>query len=164
MEDSIMATATITAWQKREIERRNLIALLLGLAYRKSEEFSKTPFHLIIVRAIVNHLKERSEEKHGRRVSGFEEPDLIRDSGARGPYHPFLREVQERITEFARSDAERDALYVRLLEKMIEVGTFYITAELRSEENHEPEKIFKASSATTEVPDTLTKLEMTTGG
>ena len=143
----------VQAWQKRDIERRNLIERLIGLSYKEEESVGRTTFRLTIALAIMRYLKERVKEIQEERTPVIGEPDLVRVSDARGMYHFFLRSVQEEITSFARSDAEKDVLFANLLEKMIDVEISLFHNKLAVEEMNEPKKIFNAPSRTTELPE-----------
>lgn len=87
-----------------------------------------------------------------RRQRGEENPE-VRLPKDESHCELFFGGALERISQFARSEAEKDVLLVQFLEKLIGTGTSRFHGELLRQEQMEPEKIFHAPSAMAEADE-----------
>jgi len=132
------------AWMKRGWERQQLIKEMMSSSYRKQDDIGDVAYHLGVALAVIEYLK--------RRQRGEENPK-VRFSKEESHCELFFGGALERISQFARSEVERDALLVQFLKKMINTGVSRFRGELSREEIMEPEKIFHAPSAMAEAEE-----------
>ena len=127
---------TTEALTLRGMERENLLGKLFDMALAEEE---KDPVFLYkVARALLGHVQQR--KYNAPRHDMDQNPEF------------FNEVVFPEIQRFARSQAEEDSLFADFLEHIVDaiVIDFYIT--LRREEEHNPQLIFQAPSAMSEVP------------
>jgi len=132
------------AWMKRSGERQRLIEKFVQSSYRKEDDIGDISYYLGVASAVVEYLK--------RRQQGEQNPE-VKLSKEKSHCELFFKGVLERVSQFARSEAERDVLLVQFLKKMIDAGVGRFYGELSRQEMMESEKIFHAPSAMAEVEE-----------
>lgn len=130
---------TAEAWQVRGSQRQDLIEELIQASYREEAELDDKSFHLGLASVIAEYLQDRRNE--------IAKPDIRPDH-----FGFFFGAVLATIENFARTEVEKDALVAQFMEKMMAAGLSPFQAALLEQEMHEPEKIFHAPSAMSEIP------------
>jgi len=131
---------SVPAWQRRASERQQLLDDLMNLYYRKEEvedqdEVDRT-FGFKVLQKALHCLYPDGDYK-------------VPDSSA----SKFLvNDILPRIKEFSRSGNEERVVLVHFIERVFKTCTGHIHGALQAEEHAHPERIFKAKSATAEVP------------
>ena len=125
--------------QKRESQRQELIEGLIQVSYQEEDSLRDRTFYLKLASAIASYLKDRQK--------GITEPKTKTDKVGL-----FFASILIIMKHFAQTEVERDALIAEFLEKTVAIGTHPFQAALLSQEIHEPEKLFDAPSAMSEVP------------
>lgn len=126
------------AWQKRALERQEFLKKLLDEFYDEAEQEqvqSMPPFWLAFL--ILDYLSWRARGSYGH---------------VQGTGKERFERVLEEISLFARADEERDALLAELLGSLVGAIEADFSGMLRTKEIVDPRTIFRASSATNEVP------------
>lgn len=137
------------AWQIRDYQRQRLIEELTHIITDKYDT-DRNLFldNLIIV--ILEYLKIRCRH--------IKEENLLAKYALHGEYSLiyairfFLMEVVPKIDLFSRVPAEERVILVELTEKILKMLAAPIYSDLRNVEMSSPQLVFKAVSATNEVP------------
>ncbi len=127
------------AWQVRESQRQELIEGFVRASYQRETEVGDKTFHLGLASVIVKYLKDRQK--------GIARPEVRLDHCG-----IFFGAALIAFKNFARTEVEKDVLIVQFLEKVLVTGLNPFRTALTSQEIHEPEKIFHAPSAMSEIP------------
>ena len=130
---------TAEAWQVRGSQRHELIEDFVRASYQRETEVGDKTFHLGLASVIVKYLKDRQK--------GIARPEV-----KLGHCGIFFGAALIAFKNFARTEAEKDALFAQFLEKVLAAGLNSFQAALTSQEIYEPEKIFHTPSAMSEIP------------
>lgn len=145
------------AWVVRESERQTLLENLMRAAFEKEREAinGSSWFFLLLSAAIIRHLLSRRRPGRGSALSSLTAGWLFLESVLKF----FTQEVLPKIQEFSRTESEADALLVRFLERILQSGLTPFPAALMREEIFNPQEIFLAPSAMSEMPHNKTTLD-----
>ncbi len=136
------------AWAKRGSERQELLQELMQEVYKAEEEGGnkimggeeRIGFELDLIQVIAAHLKQRIDPQ--------DRPDDV-DRFASSFF--FRDDLLPRVTEFSRAEEENKWLLFELMEKLEKSVGSYIQGKLLRLEQSNPQQIFQAPSAMTEV-------------
>lgn len=126
------------AWQKRDIERQDLLRTLMDGAHNMQDTTGDPVFLFKVARAVLVHLQQR--RKNFPRHDLADVPEFF--SGV----------VFSAIEIFARSQVEADYLFAEFLKKILGSALSSFSAEMAKEQQTDPKLIFQVPSAMAEVP------------
>jgi|SRR3989344_427342 len=129
---------TTEAFTKRGMERQNLIDHFMRVAHEEEERRDDPTFLFMLVLAISEYLQRRRLNSPPRSITqedGFLAGRFLIPIGI-----------------FSRSRREEDALLAKLLEQIVRSAVLHFHSQLQQEESYDPETIFRAPSAMTEMP------------
>lgn len=139
----------VEAYVKRQAERQELLRELMQTVYNVEEgagnaesmgEEERIEFKLDVIQVIAAHLKQR--------VYPQDRPDNI-DRFASSFF--FRDDILSRVGEFSRAEEENEWLMIELMGKLKESVNSYLHGKLAKLEQSNPQQIFQAPSAMTEV-------------
>ncbi|MEJ0021761.1 MAG: hypothetical protein WDN47_04265 [Candidatus Doudnabacteria bacterium] len=134
-----MSEGTAPAWQVRDMQRQKLLEKLFDNILEANQPDAW-------IMGLASFLVALLSAKEASAQPGFTarlDEDML---------HFFDAYISTAIEPFARSQEEKDVLYLRLAEKLLESGGSKITAELSKQEMMNPKLIFGVEDRTEEIP------------
>ena len=139
------------AWAKRGFERQELLEKLMQMVYNvegrttssdeSMGEEERIEFELDLIQVLAAYLKQK--------VYPQDRPDDI-DRFAASFF--FRDEILSQVKEFSRAEEENEWLLLLLMGKLKESVDSYLHGKLAKLEYSDPQRIFQAPNAMTEVP------------
>lgn len=137
------------AWQVRDHQRQRLVEKLAHVIMDQDDTVGDLFLDDLVI-VILEYLKIRCRH--------IKEENLLAKYARHGEYglidiiRFFLTEIVPKIDSFTRTPAEERVILVELIEKILKMLAAPLYSDLRNVEMSKPQLIFKAASATAEVP------------
>ncbi len=142
-----MSEGTAPAWQVRDIQRQGLLIDLVTKILAEEERRTEVEQQMIIwtlelASFLAALLSAKAVGTETSFTSRFDN-DLL---------HFFDVHILTSIETFSRSQEEADLMYLRLAEKLIDMGGYQLQAALSRQELFQPKLIFGVEDRTQEIP------------